>query len=133
MTANVLVEKILEGHSIRQVIESASGVHVVDVHCEDTGGHVFTYYGKLSNGQYFVLGLGAVMLCDADYGETLTEEFYDQTGGDTYEWEQDHKIAEFSDASKVSNKYKDLVKTIIVESFEKLGKEIDSDFVAYVK
>ena len=132
MKTNILVKRILEGQSIRRVIESAQ-VHVVDADYENTGGGINTYYGKLSNGQYFVFGLGSVMICDADYGETFTEEFFDQTGGDTYEWEQEHKIAEFSDVKKVSKNYKDLVKTIIEETFEKLGKEIDSDFVAYVE
>ncbi len=65
---------------------------VTNASYEETGGGCYTYWGKMSNGQYFVFGLNNLAILDADYGETMTEAFFNETEGDTTEWEKAHTI-----------------------------------------
>ena len=130
---SALVNKILAGGDVRKsIMESVIGLQITEIHMMDTGGGCKTYFGKLSDGTYFVFGLGSLMLCDADYAEVFTQEFFDKTGGDTYEWEKEHKKFEFTDPKKVPEDKKDLVKKIISGSFEKLHRPVDRDFEAYL-
>lgn len=102
-------------------------LYVTKIDFEMTGGIVLTYYGDLSNGQHFAFSNGTVMILDADYAETFSKEFLEKSEGDAWEWEQQHKVAEFYSPESVPEEYRGIVS----ESFEALGKEIDSAFEEY--
>lgn len=106
--------------------------HVLYANSEYTGGGVNTYYGRLSDGQYFVFELGVFMLCDADYAEVFTPKFFKETGGDTYEWEKEHGTAIFFNPKEIPENQKDIVRIAIKETFKKLKKNVDLDFAGYL-
>ena len=58
---------------------------------EATGGGVITYYGKLSNGNYFIQNSSDNILhiYDAD-----VSFMFDGKEHDTYEWEKEHMVKE---------------------------------------
>ena len=89
--------------------------NVISAKYFNSGGGCITYYGQLENGKYFVLGLNHLMILNADYGDTLTDEFYEKTGGDTYDWEKEHTLEQYS--FPTSEKYPNDIVTAI---FEKL-------------
>lgn len=62
----------------------------------NSGGNVYIYYGKLEDGKYYSLSGSTLYILNADYGENLTDEFYEKTDGDCYEWEQKHILEQFS-------------------------------------
>ena len=65
---------------------------VVEIDYENTGGQVDVYYGKLSNGKYFALSTDntVVYILDADFAYTMTDEFFEDTEGDSYDWMENH-------------------------------------------
>ena len=56
---------------------------------------MYVYYGSLKNGNYFWLCEDDLLICDSDPAEVYTEEFFEKTDGDTYDWEQEHVINMF--------------------------------------
>lgn len=70
---------------------------VIEANYENTGGSCITYYGKFDTGEYFAFGLGTFGIYDADYGITFTQEFFEETDGDTSEWENEHVIEIFDE------------------------------------
>ncbi len=73
---------------------------VIDAGYEETGGGCMTYFGSLDNGEYFILGQNNLMFCDSDPKVLFTEEFFNESGGDTLEWEKAHKIWEIEFPTK---------------------------------
>jgi hypothetical protein len=73
---------------------------VIEANLEMTGGNCYVFYGKFNDETYFSFGLDTFMILDADYGITLTKEFFDMTDGDSYEWEKEHLIKKYKYPSK---------------------------------
>ena len=71
-------------------------MEVIKAKYYNSGGNVLVYYGQLENGRYFSLSMNQLFILDADYAETLTEEFYNETEGDTYEWDKKHTLESYS-------------------------------------
>ena len=67
-------------------------VHVVEARSEMTGGRCYTYWGKLSDGTFFVWFDDVFSILDSDYSVTFTPEFFKETDGDTYRWEKEHTL-----------------------------------------
>lgn len=67
-------------------------MHITEIDYENTGGQVDVYYGKLSDGKYFALSTDDTVayILDADYAYTMTDEFFEDTEGDSYEWMESH-------------------------------------------
>ena len=78
---------------------------VIEAHQELTGGNCYVFFGKFNDGTYFSFGLDTFIIWDADYGITFTQEFYDETEGDTYQWEQDHLLEKYNYPSKEIEPY----------------------------
>ncbi len=76
---------------------------VVNASYEETGGGCYTYWGKLSSGRYFVFALNRIAILNSDFGETQTEKFFEETGGDIGEWEREHLISEGEYPSEETN------------------------------
>jgi len=74
-----------------------------------SGGGVIVHYGLLSNGNYFTYSLDTFCILDSDYGETLTEKFFEETDGDTYDWDKEHCLKVYD----LSNEYPTEIKEII--------------------
>ena len=79
----------------------------------NSGGNVMIYYGKLDNGKYFVFDMDSLSILDTDYAETLTDEFYAETDGDTFDWDAKHVIKTYY----ISEKYncKDWINDLVTE------------------
>ena len=86
-------------------------MNVISAKDYNSGGNVLVYYGKLDNGRYYSLGLNQLFILDADYEETLTEKFYNETEGDTYEWNKQHIIEKYEFPTN-DNYATDIVKDI---------------------
>lgn len=81
------------------------GKEVIQANKEMTGGNCYVYYGRFSDGTYFSFCLNTFIIWNADYGITFTQEFYDETEGDTYQWEQDHLLEIYNYPSKEVDSY----------------------------
>ncbi len=96
-------------------------IAVKSVTVADTGGRVKVYYGGLDNGLDYALGSESLIICDADYGETLTDEFFNKTEGDTFDWEQKHVKESFDLSSDA--KFPQHVTDIVMQVFSYLGED----------
>ena len=93
-------------------------MRIIQAESKLTGGNVETYWGLLDDGQYFVFSsLGIFSFCDSDYGYVMTEKFYEETGGDTYNWMKKHCIETFD---KSKNQFSVRIQKIIELTFEKI-------------
>lgn len=85
-------------------------MRVIDADYEMTGGYNYTYWGRFDNGEYFVFGMNTFQKLDADYGITFTEEFFKETGGDTYDWEKEHQIGDYIEYPKCSKEVDECIR-----------------------
>ena len=88
--------------------------NIIEVKEEYTGGGCVTYYGKFNTGEYFACDLDVFAIYDADYSITFTQEFFEQTEGDTSEWEQQHLVAIYN-GTEVPE-YIDQIKSFLKET-----------------
>lgn len=70
-------------------------MEIVTANFFDSGGYCYIYFGKLDDCRYYSLGSDILLILKKDYGETLTDEFFEETGGDTYDWEQENIIEQY--------------------------------------
>lgn len=84
-------------------------MQIIQIGKEMTGGGCMTYWGLLQDGRYFVYGLNVFMFADADYGYTFTEKFFNETGGDTYEWEKKHATKIYYNSSEYTAEVNEII------------------------
>ena len=94
---------------------------VIDADFEYTGGGCMTAYGKLSDGTYFAATDDTFSTFDSDFKETLTEEFYKETEGDTSDWEEAHLI---NTENTYGFKYKEELNEILCKKYPDYIREI---------
>ena len=90
---------------------------VVKADLLNAGGNCKVIWGQLDNDKYFVFERETFSFLDADYGETLTDEFFERTSGDTSEWDKAHVIKSYYGS------YTDEINSIINQSYVQLGIE----------
>ena len=96
---------------------------IIQVQFADTGGNCRTYWGLLEDGRYFVYFLDAFEFLDADFGITLTRPFFDKTGGDITEWENEHRTAIYFESDGYPDEVKEIIKAMCQPCMDKiLGK-----------
>ena len=91
-------------------------LNVITADYEETGGGCYTYYGQLSNEQYFSFGLNVFAIFDADFGYLLTDEGFEETEGDWTDWINAHQITEY----EYPIKNRQYPEKLIEETFELL-------------
>ena len=83
---------------------------------EMTGGNIWTYWGRLEDGRYYAFTDTTFGFYDADYGYTMTEEFFNETEGDSWEWEQEHCKGTYEESyGQWTDEIREIVETTIKE------------------
>ena len=67
-------------------------LHVTKADYEMTGGGCYTFWSELNDGRYIVFNNDYFGYLDSNYGEVMTQEFFDKTGGDSTDWEEEHTL-----------------------------------------
>ena len=96
-------------------------MNVIEVTHYDGGGNCNVYYDKMDNGKHFLLSQGNLSILDADWAETLTEEFFDETEGDTLDWGKEHTLERYE--YPIAEQKEKHPEQIVRQAFEILKKK----------
>ena len=91
--------------------------YVSEVKGFNSGGNIMVYYGKLLNSdKFFVYGNDILSILNADYGETLTEDFVQ----DSFWWEKEHTIKNYETKDFDDYPYSTWLHGIVRETLESI-------------
>ena len=85
--------------------------NIIDVRCEYTGGGIITFWGKLSNGNWYATDTDdCICEFDVDTNEFMRKLFNDEDF-DAGEYEEEHVIRKFYPTEEILNEMKNQLNT----------------------